>query len=118
MAGIIFLGTRNIEKIKDFYISKIGMKLWLEQADCVILRHENLLLGFCAREEIDKSGIITFFYKDQGDVEGMYRRLHNVALEKPKVNSKYQIYNFFARDPEDRMIEFQHFLNRIDFSFQ
>ena len=114
MAGIIFLKTKNKEKIEDFYITTIGMSLWLEQADCVILKHGNLLLGFCARDEVDKNGIITFFYKEKYKVDEMYEKLKEVAIEEPKINDKYKIYHFFARDPEDRIVEFQSFLHPVD----
>ncbi len=63
MAGKIFLKTQKIKDIESFYAEKIGMRMWLRQEDCMILRHENLLLGFCLRSEIDRSGIITFFLR-------------------------------------------------------
>ncbi|NIQ07613.1 MAG: hypothetical protein GWO20_18420 [Candidatus Korarchaeota archaeon] len=43
----------------------------------------------------------------------MYENTKEYALGEPKVNEKYQIYHFFAEDPEGRTIEFQHFLHEI-----
>lgn len=117
MAGIIFLKTKDLETIRDFYTSKIGMKIWLEQSDCIILKHDNMLLGFCEREEIDNKGIITFFYPLKSDVDTMYDKFKDTALDEPKENTEYKIYHFFTRDPEQRTVEFQFFLHSVDFDF-
>lgn len=114
MAGIQFHRTNNLNAVTDFYRDVIGMEVWLEQEDCTVLKHENFLLGFCEREEKDTSGIITFFYGEKSQVDDMYHRLGNRAAAKPAENKKYKIYQFFARDPEDRLVEFQCFLHSLD----
>ena len=90
------------------------MKIWLEQADCVILKHGNLLLGFCDREELDTCGMITFFYPMRAEIDAMYEKFRDSAKDKPRENEKYDIYHFFAEDPEKRTIEFQAFLHPAD----
>ncbi|MBN1232619.1 MAG: nitroreductase family protein [Candidatus Coatesbacteria bacterium] len=112
MSGIVFLKTKNLNMIRDFYLS-IGMKVWLKQAECTILKHGNMLLGFCERDEIDKQGIITFFYDEQTQVDSLYEKYKTISTSSPKINEKYNIYNFFAQDPEGRTIEFQTFLSPI-----
>ena len=114
MSGIVFYNTKNIDRIREFYVSKIGMEIWLEQADCSILKHGNMLLGFCNRQEIENCGIITFVYKNTDEVYNMYKKLRSSALEEPTINNKYKIYHFFARDPEGRNVEFQTFLHPVD----
>jgi hypothetical protein len=47
----------------------------------------------------------------------MYDRFQDRALDHPRDNSRYPIYNFFARDPEERLIEFQVFTGEVDWSF-
>jgi|UniRef100_A0A7V3RHQ8 catechol-2,3-dioxygenase len=111
MGGIVFFKTRTLDKIKDFYQRRIGMAVWLEQKDCVILKFENLLLGFCQSEESETQGIITFYYENTDQVYGMYKKFRLEALGEPVVNEKYNIYHFFIKDPEGRTIEFQCFLN-------
>ncbi len=54
MAGIVFFKTKNLALIRNFYLSNIGMELWLDQKDCVIMQHGNLLLGFCDRKPIEQ----------------------------------------------------------------
>jgi len=113
MSGIVFYGTKDLPGIKDFYLSRVGMKLWLEQADCVILKHGNLLLGFCQREDCEKAGIITLFYRTKEEVDLLHGQLGDRALEEPLEAPKYGIYRFFATDPENRTLEFQSFLHPV-----
>lgn len=113
MAGIIFFKTRDLRTIKEFYCSQLGMSIWLDQQSCVILKHENLLLGFCERDVLENTGMITFFYERQEDVDAMYRKMQAQALGAPRVNETYRIYQFFAKDPEGRTLEFQKFLHPI-----
>ena len=113
MAGIVFLKTQRIEHMEEFYTRKIDMQIWLRQEDCIILKHENLLLGFCERSEFESSGTITFFYTTTEEVDAMYGRLRDVAHGAPEVNEKYHIYRFYAHDPEKRILEFQCFLHPV-----
>ena len=45
LAGIVFFRTTMLQEIVEFYVTDIGMHVWLEQDDCIILSHGNLLLG-------------------------------------------------------------------------
>lgn len=117
MAGIVFMKTKDLNKVKNFYISEVGASLWLEQEDCIILKHGNFLFGFCDRGEVDKGWLLTFFYKTKEEVDEMYTKMKNWAASAPKENPKYRIYHFFAKDPEEREIEFQAFLYPMDFDW-
>lgn len=114
MSGILFFKSKDRSRLKKFYHTKVGMNIWLEQADCTILKHGNLLLGFCDRKEPDACGMITFFYPTATEVDKMYEKLKDLAQAPPKANEKYQIYHFFAMDPEKRIIEFQAFLHPVE----
>ena len=109
MSGIIFFGTQKIKELKEFYINQVGCELWLDQRDCLIFRHGNLLLGFCQREQVEKQGIITFFYEKKEEVDRLYEKFKEIAVSEPAMNQKYGIYQFFAADPEGRKVEFQYF---------
>lgn len=111
MAGIVFFKTQQLDLLKKFYIEQIGMELWLEQADCIILKHENMLIGFCLRDQTDTDGMITLFYKTQEEVDAMYETFKECSLQPPKVNDKYKIYHCFVQDPDGRSVEFQQFLH-------
>lgn len=113
MAGIIFFTTRDLATIKDFYLNEVGAKAWLSQPNIEILAHGNFIFGFHLQNSVSKDVMLTFFYRTNDEVDVMYQRLKNVATSPPKVSTKYNIYHFFAKDPEGRNIEFQHFLHKV-----
>lgn len=113
MSGIVFFKTSDLSDLEEFYTSRVGAEKWLEQEDCIILRHGNILLGFCERDETDECGIITFFYDSKSEVDRMYEELEDIAIGEPEENDKYEIYQFFAQDPDGRTLEFQSFLHPV-----
>lgn len=113
MAGIVFLRTAQFEQVVSFYVEQVGMEMWLEQPGIAILRHGNLLVGFHHQPIADLDALLTFYYPTREQVDAMYAAMQDVATTDPKVNEKYQIYNFFGLDPEGRKIEFQQFLHPL-----
>jgi nitroreductase len=113
MSGIVFYGTGNLELMRGFYRERLGLSLLLEQADCLLLQQGNLVLGFCARAEIETSGIICFVCSSPEEVDTMYHNLAEKAEDRPRKNERYGLYHFFARDPEGRRLEFQYFLQPV-----
>jgi catechol 2,3-dioxygenase-like lactoylglutathione lyase family enzyme len=111
MPGIVFMSTVMREDIVDFYTSRLGMKIWIEQEDCTIMERDNLVLGFCQRDAAEVGGIICFWFDHRSDVDDKYAELRDVAEGPPKENAKYGIYHFFLRDPEGRRLEIQKFLD-------
>ena len=114
MSGIIFYKTERLKETVDFYTRQVNAKIWLDQGKCIILQHGNMLFGFCEGKKADIDGIITFFYPSAAEVNQSYQKLSNVADSKPRINSQYRIYHFFAFDPEGRKMEFQTFLHYLD----
>lgn len=114
MAGLVFIRTQQQEELRRFYTRRVGMQVWLEQPRICILNHENLLVGFQEADLSDIDTLLTFFYPTREQVDSMYREFSSEAVAEPQENEAYQIYNFFARDPEGRRIEFQSFLHEID----
>ncbi len=113
MAGLFFLKTRMLDDVVRFYMDRTGMEIWLQQGDCVILSHGNLLIGFCQRDRSDTDGMITFFYSSREEVDRVFTELQDIATTKPIQNQRYRIYQFFAVDPEGRALEFQSFLHPL-----
>lgn len=109
MNGIIFLKTKSLKEIISFYFHELNMSVWLKQEDCTILQKGNLLLGFCQRDSLDTQGMITFFTDSREEVDNLYEKLKDISDSSPKMNEKYGLYHFFARDPEGRVIEIQWF---------
>lgn len=108
MDGIVFFRTERLEEIVEFY-RDLGATVWLEQPDCTILQVGEFRVGFCARDSADTEGMVTFVYDDRKRVDEMYEQLEAVAEGPPTFNKKYDIYQFFATDPEGRTVEFQVF---------
>ncbi len=113
MAGIVFLKTKRLDAVRQFYQDVVGMSVWLEQPGIAILQHGNMLVGFHLQPEPDLDGLLTFFEDGREYVDRMYAKLSEVAEGAPKENPKYRIYHFFARDPEGRRVEFQSFLHPV-----
>lgn len=109
MSGIIFFSTGAKEEISSFYRDHLGFSTWLEQDGCTILKHDNLLLGFCDGENPETEGVITLVYEDRAAVDEMHSTLSEIARDTPEYNEAYDIYQFFADDPEGRTLEFQTF---------
>lgn len=108
-SGIVFFKTKDLPAITEFYQEEIGCELWLDQGGCHILKYGTMLLGFCQREIVDACGIITFVYDAKEGVDEIYQKLLPIADAPPHDNPEYRIYQFFAKDPEGRVIEFQYF---------
>ena len=117
--GLVFLKTKCREDLVEFYTKRIGMSIWLEQPNITICNHGNLILGFhqCTTNDDndlpDLQGMYTFVYPSKDDVDTMYNKLQDIADGPPRINSRYQIYQFFAIDPENRKLEFQVFLHPL-----
>ena len=115
---VTFLYTRDLKTTSSFYEEVLGLSLVLDQGSCRIYRISvDGFLGFCQREEAETCGIITFVYPDRAGVDRMYDQFQETALDPPRDNPRYPIYNFFSRDPEGRLIEFQVFTGDVDWSF-
>lgn len=114
MAGIVFFGSEQYESVASFYTELVGADVWVEQSACTILQYDNLLFGFCDSDESETAGILTFVTDDRAGVDEFYDRFESRAESEPTVNEEYDIYQFFAADPEGRTMEFQTFLHDVD----
>ncbi len=114
MTGIVFFGSRDYEAMSAFYVEEVGAEVWLEQAACTILQYDNQLFGFCASDEAETDGTLTFVTETRAGVHAFYDRFAERANGEPVVNEEYDIYQFFAEDPEGRTMEFQTFLHETE----
>mmetsp|Transcript_27397 Transcript_27397/g.44541 ORF Transcript_27397/g.44541 Transcript_27397/m.44541 type:complete len:200 (+) Transcript_27397:59-658(+) len=118
LGGLVFIKTRDLPSLAKFYTESIGMQLWLEQPNIIILHHGNMILGFhqiqnLGEQEPDLQGMYTFVYPSLEQVDDMHAKLQHIADGKPRHNERYKIYQFFAKDPEGRDLEFQAFLHPL-----
>ncbi|MFC7058460.1 VOC family protein [Halovenus salina] len=113
MSGIVFFSTEQREAVVDFYIERVGATVWLEQPDCTILDYDGFRFGFCERATTDDCGTLTFVYDDKAGVDEAHEAVGDAATEQPHENETYEIYQFFAEDPDGRTAEFQTFLHDL-----
>ena len=109
MDGIVFFRTECLDAVVEFYVKRVGAEVWLEQPDCTILETGGFRFGFCERERLETDGILTFVVDSRAAVDTMYEALASVADEEPRYNERYEIYQFFASDPDGRTVEVQCF---------
>jgi catechol 2,3-dioxygenase-like lactoylglutathione lyase family enzyme len=109
MDGITFFRTADREAVVAFYVERLDCAVWREQPDCTILTSGEYALGFCERDPPETEGCLTFLREDRAGVDELYDRLEDVADAAPRFNETYDIYQFFADDPEGRTVEVQTF---------
>lgn len=109
MSGIVFFATERHDAVIEFYVDRVGARVWLEQPGCTILSYEGFRVGFCDRDETDDCGVVTFVFDAADEVDATYERLADVADGPPRDNDDYDIYQFYASDPDGRTVEFQTF---------
>jgi catechol 2,3-dioxygenase-like lactoylglutathione lyase family enzyme len=112
---VTFITCADLEASSAFYREVLGLVRVLDQGDCQIFRVAGeAFLGVCRRRAgraLQTGGVVVTFVTQ--DVDGWYRYLieQGVATEgAPAEKPDYGIYNFFARDPDGYLIEFQTFL--------
>lgn len=113
MSGIVFFRTARHDEVIEFYRDRVGASVWLEQPDCTILTYEGFKFGFCQRDQTDDCGILTFYFDTRAEVDECFDALEDVAIDEPRTNDTYDIYQFFAKDPDGRHAEFQTFLHEL-----
>ena len=112
---VTFLRCADLAASEAFYAGLLGLPLVLDQGPCRIYRAAgDAFVGLCTGidGDIKASGVILTFVTD--DVDGWHARLQKAGVPTkgaPAHNETYNIYNFFAEDPDGHLIEFQRFLD-------
>lgn len=110
---VVFYYVADLARTKRFYEEVLGLSLVLDQGTCRIYRVAGQgFVGFCecAQPVATQSTIVTFVTQEV-DEWAVYLKAQGVSLKmEPKHNPKYNIYHFFALDPDGYNLEFQTFL--------
>ena len=107
--GIVFFRTEAHDEVIEFYTERLGATVAVEQPDCTILEWAGFRLGFCDREDAETAGTVTFVVPSREAVDEAFERLEDRARGPPTYSDTYEIYQFFADDPEGRTVEVQTF---------
>ncbi|MEF8852161.1 MAG: VOC family protein [Haloarculaceae archaeon] len=113
MDGIVFFRTEREPEVVEFYQERLGAEVWLNQDGCTILRRGGFKFGFCGWEATEDCGIVTFYVADRAAVDAVYDGLEDCARGPPETNEQYEVYQFFAEDPDGRTVEVQTFLHPL-----
>ncbi len=113
MDGIVFFRTEREARVVEFYRERLGASVWLDQDGCTILRRGGFKFGFCERGTTEDCGIVTFYVEDCEAVDAVYADLADRARGPPETNEQYDVYQFFAEDPDGRTVEVQTFLHPL-----
>ena len=109
---IVFMGTGNMEKTHSFYSGLCGLKLYLDQGGCRIYSVEGGgKIGFCSHIKPEGGEALLTLVTDR--VDEVYETFVKAGVEvdgNPRINEKYGIYHFFAKDPDGHRLEVQKFL--------
>ena len=108
---VTFLYSADLERSHRFYAEVLGIEMVLDQGVCRIYRVTGTsYVGLCSHRDPEPAGIIVTLVSD--DVDGWYERLVAAGVETdgpPRHNERFDIYQFFATDPDGHTIEFQRF---------
>jgi len=114
-SGITFLKTRDLDLTTNFYTTKLGLRLVLDQGSCRIFEVcPNCYIGFCHTDGNTGSDELIFTLEID-DVDGRCEQLEKNGVEieiRPRINEKYGIYQMFIRDPNGYRIEMQRFMDQ------
>lgn len=112
---VAFFHADDLKATHDFYHDVLGLPLYKDQGDCMIYQvKEGSYLEFCTHfPSADPDGsIVTLLTDDVDEAYELLRSHPSVTVESaPRVNEKFKIYHFFARDPDGYKVEVQKFLS-------
>ncbi|NJM06826.1 VOC family protein [Candidatus Gracilibacteria bacterium] len=114
-AQITFVPVADLAASAQFYETVLLLRLEVDQGNVRIYRvAAGGYLGLCQSDSplgADERLILTLV---TDDVDDWHQRLvtQGVSVDgTPRLNERYQIYHFFARDPDSYRLEIQRFLH-------
>ena len=111
-SAITFLKTRDLDATSSFYCGVLGLELVLDQGACRIYRaRSGAYLGFCQTDGAtgNPEVILTLVVPDVEAACTALEQAGAVIEIRPRYNPRYQIEQFFTRDPNGYLIEVQRF---------
>jgi len=114
--SISFFGTNDLEKTDQFYKKFFDLDIYKDQGKCKIYKIPGAgMIAFCEHMEVltkNKSPIITFLTENVDEIYDKFNNMDGIELTtKPMKNEKFNIYQFFAKDPNGYTLEIQKFLD-------
>jgi catechol 2,3-dioxygenase-like lactoylglutathione lyase family enzyme len=111
---VTFLLVTDLERSTEFYRDVLGLEVVLDQGDCRILRiTDTAFLGICERpNRPDPGAVLVTLVTDAVDERHKDLVAAGATCEQPpQLNTKYNVYHAFYRDPDGFLVEIQRFLD-------
>ncbi len=109
---VTFCYSADLQASAHFYEQLLGLPLALDQGDCRIYKTSTTAyLAICRRETAPRPDGIILTLVSQ-DVDGWHARLSALGVEfekPPTLNTQFNIYHCFFRDPSGYLLEIQRF---------
>ena len=113
---VTWVYTQDLDTTTPFYEQILGLPLILDQGTCRIYRSSaTSFLGVCRTRpgrEVEPRGLVLTLVTP--DVDLWYARLRAAGVQvlaAPQHSAQFNVYSFFALDPNGYRIEFQRFLD-------
>ena len=113
---VTWVYTEDLDASAPFYATTLGLQLVLDQGACRIYRTSaSSFVGLCRTRpgrEVEPRGVVLTLVTP--DVDAWYAHLlaAGVQIESAPLHSgQFNVYSFFALDPNGYRIEFQQFLD-------
>lgn len=113
---IVWVYTEDLAATARFYAESVGLEMVHDQVSCRIYRAAPAaFIGVCAARAgraVEPRGVVITLVS--GDVDGWYRRLTDRGVPTdgpPRTIEPFNVYAFFATDPNGYRLEFQRFLD-------
>lgn len=114
--SVTWIYTQDIEATSRFYGADLGLKQVLDQGLCRIFQTGPTgFIGVCQVRPgryVEPKGVVITFVTD--DVDGWHAHLLAKGITPegtPTRSEAFNVYCFFAKDPNGYLLEFQTFLN-------
>lgn len=108
---VTFVYATDLEASHHFYHEVLGLPLVLDQGACRIYGvTPSAYLGVCDHRAPDPSGVIVTLVTE--DVDAWHRHLAAAGVPidaPPSYSDRFDVYQFFARDPDGYLVEVQRF---------
>lgn len=111
---VTFVYSADLERSHRFYGEVLGLEMVLDQGACRIYRVSPTgYVGVCDHRTPTPGGTIVTLVSSA--VDEWYERLVAADVETsgpPSHNERFDVYQFFATDPDGHTLEFQRFGSR------
>lgn len=112
---IAFYPCIDLDLQHAFYHDKLGLNQLLDQGSCRIYGITGgASVGFCTglKPVTPSDQLIITIVTPQVEAWHLFLTQNRVPIDgNPRINERFQIYHFYARDPAGYRVEFQEFLD-------